>query len=87
MKDNGEKAGEEVVTEVNEKIALLRTAREGDDMAAITSASEALSTSLQKIMEAMQKAQAEEPAADAPKEEAATDAEFTEEKPEEPKGE
>ena len=87
VKDNGEKAGEEVVTEVNEKIALLRTAREGDDMAAITSASEALSTSLQKIMEAMQKAQAEEPAADAPKEEAATDAEFTEEKPEEPKGE
>ena len=87
VKDNGEKAGEEVVTEVNEKIALLRTAREGDDMAAITSASEALSTSLQKIMEAMQKAQSEEPAADAPKEEAATDAEFTEEKPEEPKGE
>jgi molecular chaperone DnaK len=87
VKDNGEKAGEGVVTEVNEKIALLRTAREGDDMAAITSASEALSTSLQKIMEAMQKAQAEEPAADAPKEETATDAEFTEEKPEEPKGE
>lgn len=85
VKDNGEKAGEEVVTEVNEKIALLRTAREGDDLAAITTASEALSTSLQKIMEAMQKAQAEEPAKDAPKEEAATDAEFTEEKPEEPK--
>jgi len=87
VKDNGEKAGEEVVTEVNEKIALLRTAREGEDLAAITTASEALSASMQKIMEAMQKAQAEEPAADAPKEEAATDAEFTEEKPEEPKAE
>jgi len=88
IKDNGEKAGEEVVTEVNEKIALLRTAREGDDMAAITSASEALSASLQKIMEAMQKAQAEAPAEGeaAPEGDAkATDAEFTEEKPEEPK--
>lgn len=87
LKDNGEKAGEEVVTEVNEKIALLRTAREGDDMSAITSASEALSASLQKIMEAMQKAQAEAPAGEgAPAEGEAktTDAEFTEEKPEGP---
>ncbi len=87
VKDNGEKAGEEVVTEVNEKIALLRTAREGDDIALVTSASEALSTSLSKIGEAMMKNQGsteETPAegTETAPEATATDAEFTE-KPEE----
>ncbi len=79
VKDNGEAAGEEVVAEVNEKIAALKTAREGDDMAAITAASEALSASMQKIGEAMQKKQAEgAPAEGAAPEAGATDAEFTE---------
>ncbi|MEK7510812.1 MAG: molecular chaperone DnaK [Patescibacteria group bacterium] len=59
VKDNGEKAGEEVVKEVNEKIAALRTAREGDDLEAIKSASEALSASISKIGEAMMKDQPE----------------------------
>ncbi len=85
VKDNGEKAGEEIVTEVNDKIGLLRVAREGEDMQAITSASEALNASLSKIGEAMMKEQqASAPTEGEPAPEAATDAEFTE-KPEEPK--
>ncbi|CAN5734735.1 molecular chaperone DnaK [soil metagenome] len=90
VKDAGDKAPAEVVTEVNEKVTALRTAREGDDLEAIKSASEALSTSLSKIGEAMMKDQ--QPSAGAPgaegatpegeaKPEGATDAEFTE-KPE-----
>ncbi len=88
LKDAGDKAPADVVTEVNEKITALRTAREGDDLAAITTASEALGTSLSKIGEAMQKAQAEQgtaesaPAEGTAPDAAATDAEFTE-KPEE----
>lgn len=80
IKDNGEKAGEEVVKEVNEKITALRTVREGEDLEAIKKASEELSTSLSKIGEAMMKDQGEAPAPDAgetPAEEA-KDAEFTE---------
>jgi molecular chaperone DnaK len=90
LKDAGDKVPADVGTEVNEKVAALRTAREGDDLEAIKSASEALSTSLSKIGEAMQQAQAAEQGASAegapaegPAPEAdATDAEFTE-KPEE----
>ncbi|MEK7100974.1 MAG: Hsp70 family protein, partial [Patescibacteria group bacterium] len=79
VKDNGEAAGADVVAEVNEKIAALKIAREGDDMAAITAASEALGTSMQKIGEAMQKKQAESAPAEGPAPEAGTtDAEFTE---------
>lgn len=82
IKDAGEKAPAEVVTEVNEKIALLRTAREGEDMEAIKTASENLSTSLSKIGEAMMKEESKTEGA-APEEAAATetpttDAEFTE---------
>ncbi|MBU0750111.1 Hsp70 family protein, partial [Patescibacteria group bacterium] len=53
VKDNGDKVTPEVVTEINEKIELLKKAREGEDMDAIKSASESLSTSLSKIGEAM----------------------------------
>ncbi len=82
IKDAGEKAPAEVVTEVNEKIALLRTAREGENMDAIKTASEDLSTSLSKIGEAMMKEESKTEGA-APEEAAATeapatDAEFTE---------
>ncbi|MEO6536098.1 MAG: molecular chaperone DnaK, partial [Candidatus Paceibacterota bacterium] len=79
-----------VVTEVSEKVAALRTARDGDDLEAIKSASEALSTSLSKIGEAMMKDQqagageatTEGASAEGAAPEAgATDAEFTE-KPE-----
>jgi molecular chaperone DnaK len=86
VKDAGDKAPAEVVTEVNEKVAALRTAREGDDLDAIKSASEALSTSLSKIGEAMMKDQQASASGAAgegttegeAKPEGATDAEFTE---------
>ncbi len=82
VKDAGEKAPAEVVTEVNEKVALLRTARDGDDMEAIKNASEALSTSLSKIGEAMMKDQPQAaPEGEAAPEAGPTDAEFSEEKP------
>ncbi len=84
VKDAGDKAPADVVTEVNEKVAALKTAREGEDLEAIKSASEALSTSLSKIGESMmqQEPKAEGAAEQAP-ETGATDAEFTEEKPKE----
>ncbi|MES2225339.1 MAG: molecular chaperone DnaK [Patescibacteria group bacterium] len=88
IKDAGDKAPADVVTEVNEKVAALRTARKGDDLDTIKSASEALSTSLSKIGEAMMKDQQDGAGAkDAASEggqktpEGTTDAEFTE-KPE-----
>jgi len=81
VKENGEKAGEEVVKDVNEKIDALKKAREGDDVAAITAASEALSTALSKIGEAMMRDQ-QQPEGEAPKDEGPKDAEF-EEKPKE----
>jgi molecular chaperone DnaK len=84
VKDAADKAPADVVTEVNEKVAALKTAREGEDLDAIKAASEALSTSLSKIGESMMK---DEPKAEGAPEETpgadATDAEFTEEKPKE----
>jgi molecular chaperone DnaK len=84
IKDAGDKAPADVVTEVNEKIAALRTAHAGEDMEAVKSASEALSASMSKIGEAMMK---DQPAAggESPTETGATDAEFTEKAPEEEK--
>lgn len=81
VKDNGEKAGEEVVKDVNEKIDALKKAREGEDLAAITAASEALNASLSKIGESMMKGE-QAPDSEAPKDEGPKDAEF-EEKPKE----
>jgi molecular chaperone DnaK len=66
IKDAGDKAPAEVVTEVNEKIAAVKTANAGEDLAAIKAASDALSTSLSKIGEAMMKAQQEAGAATPP---------------------
>lgn len=59
VKDYGAQAGAEVVTGVNEKIAALKTVKDTDDIEAIKKASEALSSEMQKIGEAMQKAQPE----------------------------
>lgn len=53
IKDNGEKAGAEVVKEVQDKIDALKVARESEDVATIKSATDALSTSMSKIGEAM----------------------------------
>ena len=55
VKDAGDKAPEDVVKEVAEKVEALKTAKNGEDLAAIRSASEALSTSLSKIGDAMMK--------------------------------
>jgi len=92
VKDAGEKAPAEVVTEVTLKVGALRTAREGEDLEAIKSASEALSASMSKIGEAM--AKNSEQAAGENKEatetetpDTATDAEFTEKKADEAKPE
>ncbi len=90
VKDAGDKAPADGVTEVNEKVAALRTAREGDDLDAIKSASEGLSRTLSKIGESMMKDQeagagsASDGAAEgaptegATSETGGTDAEFTE---------
>ena len=57
VKDAGDKAPADVVTEVNEKVEALKKAREGEDLDAIKAASDALSGSLSKIGEAMMKNQ------------------------------
>jgi molecular chaperone DnaK len=53
VKDNGEKAGPEVVKEVQDKIEALKVARNSEDAGTVKSATEALSTALMKIGEAM----------------------------------
>lgn len=60
IKDYGEQAGEEIVKGINEKIAGVKEVKDKDDVTAIKSATEALSTEMQKIGEVMQKAQADQ---------------------------
>ncbi|MFZ2886765.1 MAG: molecular chaperone DnaK [Minisyncoccia bacterium] len=57
LKEHGDKAGEDVKKNVQEKIDALKAARNGTDIAAIKSASEALSSAMSTIGEAMQKNQ------------------------------
>jgi len=57
LKDAGDKVPAEVKTDVEAKIADLKKVREADDETAIKNASEALSTSMQKIGEVMAQAQ------------------------------
>ena len=57
IKENGEKAGAEVVKEVQDKIDALKTAQGGEDAALIKTATEALGATLSKIGEAMMKNQ------------------------------
>jgi molecular chaperone DnaK len=83
VRENGEKAGPEIVKEVQDAIDAVKTAQKSDDASTITSATGTLSTVLSKIGEAMMK---DQPAADAAPasenggtpEAGATDAEFTE---------
>ena len=56
LKDHGDKVPADVKTSITEKISALRTAKDGQDTAAIKTASEALSTEMQKIGEIMAKA-------------------------------
>ncbi|MHB8660646.1 MAG: molecular chaperone DnaK [Minisyncoccota bacterium] len=57
IKENGGKAGAEVVKEVQDKVDALKTARSSEDTATIKSATDALSSTLSKIGEAMMKNQ------------------------------
>lgn len=56
LKDHGEQIPEETKTEINEKVTAVNDAKGKDDTDAIKSATEALSSSLQKIGEIMQQA-------------------------------
>ncbi len=76
IKDNGEKAGAEVVAEVQTKIGDLKAVKDGDNAEGIKSATEALSSSLSKIGEAMMKDQPKE--GEQPPPAGPTDAEFKE---------
>jgi molecular chaperone DnaK len=70
LKDFGEKVSAEVKSDVEAKMATLKTSKEGSDLEKIKTDTEALSASLQKIGEAMQKeAQNAQPQGEAPKEE------------------
>ncbi len=61
IKDNKDKISADIVKGVEDKIADLKKAKEGSDIAVIKTASEALSTEMQKIGEAMSKAQQSNP--------------------------
>ncbi|MBP9669218.1 MAG: molecular chaperone DnaK [Candidatus Pacebacteria bacterium] len=71
MKEHDAKLDQELKTLLQENITAVKTARDGNDVGAIKSATETLSTNLQKIGEAVSKAGAatpptEEPSADTP---------------------
>ncbi len=57
IKENGEKAGAEVVKEVSDAIEAAKTAAKSDDPATIKTGTERLSQTMQKIGEAMMKSQ------------------------------
>ncbi|MFZ1075147.1 MAG: molecular chaperone DnaK [Minisyncoccia bacterium] len=57
IKEHGEKAGAEVVKEVQDKVDALKTARNSEDPAIIKTATDALTAELSKIGEAMMKQQ------------------------------
>ena len=56
LKDAGDKVPADVKASVEEKMAAVKTAKEGDNIAAMQSATEALSNEMMKIGEAMNKA-------------------------------
>jgi molecular chaperone DnaK len=57
LKDAGDKVSADIKTSVEGKITALRTAKDGQDLAAIKKATDELSSEMQKIGEAMNKAQ------------------------------
>ncbi|MFA6226989.1 MAG: molecular chaperone DnaK [Candidatus Paceibacterota bacterium] len=88
IKDNGAKITPEIIKGVEDKISALKTAKNGTDSAAIKTATEALSAEMQKIGEAMAKAQkdqAGQQGATEKKEDNVKDAEFKEKGGEEKK--
>ncbi len=82
LKDHAEKITDEIKNTVNDKIAGVRTVKDGEDKAAIETATQALSDAMSKIGEAMQQgAPADAGAApqSAPEGEVVRDAEVTDE--------
>lgn len=67
LKDNGDKVSAEIKEGVEAKIAELKTAKDGADIEAMKKATEALSTEMSKIGEAMSKAAPEAGAGETPK--------------------
>lgn len=67
VKEHGEKAGEAIVKDINEKIATVKDVVGKDDKTAITSATDALSGAMQKIGEHMQAATQAENTENSPK--------------------
>lgn len=63
LKENGDKAPEDVKKEIEEKLDALKNVKDSDDVAAVTSATDELSNVLQKIGEAMYGDQADAAAA------------------------
>ena len=81
LKDHGDKVPAQISADVKEKIAAVNEAKSKDDVAAIAAASEALSTSMQKIGEEMAKHTEETPKTETPTEEGAVrDADVNEDK-------
>ncbi len=56
LKDHADKITDEVKNNVNDRIAAVRTVKDGEDKAAIETATQALSDAMSKIGEAMQQA-------------------------------
>ncbi len=65
LKDNGDKVSADIKSGVESKIAELKTAKDGSDIEAMKKATEALSTEMSKIGEAMSKVTPEKPSAEA----------------------
>jgi molecular chaperone DnaK len=63
LKEHGDKVGEDVKKNIQEKIDAAKAARGSTDAAAIKSATDALSSAMSAIYEAMSKAQGQEPPA------------------------
>lgn len=83
VKDNGDKVSADIKSGVEAKIAELKTAKDGTDVEVMKKATEALSTEMSKIGEAMSKAQPEQSTGEAPKtDENVREAEFEEKKEE-----
>ncbi len=79
LKEHGDKVGDDVKKSVQEKIDALKSAQSGTDLEAIKSATEALSTEMQKIGQAMQGQAQEAPASsEATQDTEAKDADFKE---------
>ena len=79
IKDNDDKLSEEIKTEVQADVDALKTALAGEDIEAVKSAQEKLTTSSQKLGEAIYAAQPAEGAEEAASEEDVVDAEVVDE--------